>query len=58
MVKWLYIKVYQIFIYIMTLEQVPEKFLKAVVGEHGLFEDRVEESGNNYRIFSSMDEGN
>ena len=25
-------KIYQIFIYIMTLEQVPEIFLKAVVG--------------------------
>ena len=29
-------KIYQIFIYIMTLEQVPEIFLKAVVGVHGL----------------------
>ena len=46
------------FIYIMTLEQVPEKFLKAVVGVHGLFEVRVEEGGNIYRIFCCMDEGN
>ena len=51
-------KIYQIFIYIMTLEQVPEKFLKAVVGVHGLFEVRVEEGGNIYRIFCCMDEGN
>ena len=28
-------KIYQIFIYIMTLEQVPEIFLKAVVGVMG-----------------------
>ena len=42
----------------MTLEQVPEKFLKAVVGVHGLLEVRVEEGGNIYRIFCCMDEGN
>ena len=46
------------FLFIMTLEQVPEKFLKAVVGVHGLFEVRVEEGGNIYRIFCCMDEGN
>ena len=42
----------------MTLEQHQEKFLKAVVGVHGLFEARVEEGGNIYRIFCCMDEGN
>lgn len=51
-------KVYQIFIYIMTLEQVPVKYLKAIANTKGLFKIRVEEGGNIYRIFCCMDEGN
>ena len=51
-------KVYQVFIYIMTLEQIPEKFFKAITGVKGLYEIRVEEGGNIYRIFCCMDEGN
>lgn len=51
-------KIYQILIYIMTLEQVPEKFLKSITGVPGLFEIRIEESGNIYRIFCCMDEEN
>lgn len=51
-------KIYQIFIYIMTLEQVPLKYFKAVIGVKGLFEIRVEEGGNIYRIFCCMDKGN
>ena len=51
-------KVYQIFIYIMTLEKVPVKYLKAIANTKGLFEIRVEEGGNIYRIFCCMDEGN
>lgn len=51
-------KTYQIFIYIMTLEQVPGKYLKAITNVQGLFEIRIEESGNIYRIFCCMDEGN
>jgi toxin-antitoxin system, toxin component, relE family len=51
-------KVYKIFIYIMTLEQVPVKYLKAIANTKGLFEIRVEEGGNIYRIFCCMDEGN
>ena len=50
-------KIYQIFIYIMTQEQVPAKFLKSIIGVVGLYEIRVEESGNIYRIFCCMDEG-
>ena len=51
-------KIYQVFIYIMTFEDVPEKFLKSIVNVKGLYEIRVEESGNIYRIFCCMDEGN
>lgn len=49
-------KVYQVFIYIMTQEQVPVKFLKAITGVTGLYEIRVEEGGNIYRIFCCMDD--
>lgn len=51
-------KMYQIFIYIMTLEQIPEKYLKSVTGVQGLFEIRIEESSNIYRVFCCMDDGN
>ena len=51
-------KIYQVFIYIMTFEDVQEKFLKSIVNVKGLYEIRVEESGNIYRIFCCMDEGN
>ena len=50
-------KIYQIFIYIMTQEQIPTKFLKTITGIAGLYEIRVEEGGNIYRIFCCMDEG-
>ena len=50
-------KMYQIFIYIMMQEQVPVKFLKAITGVARLYEIRVEEGGNIYRIFCCMDEG-
>ena len=50
-------KMYQIFVYIMTQEQVPVKFLKAITGVARLYETRVEEGGNIYRIFCCMDEG-
>ena len=50
-------KMYQIFIYIMTQEQVPVKFLKDITGVARLYEIRVEEGGNIYRIFCCMDEG-
>ena len=49
-------KMYHIFVYIMTQEQVPVKFLKAITGVARLYEIRVEEGGNIYRIFCCMDE--
>ena len=39
-------KIYQIFLYIMTLQVVPKTFLKSIEGVPGLFEIRIEESGN------------
>ncbi len=51
-------KIYQIFMYIMTEEMVPVKFLKNVEGADGLYEIRVEKDSNIYRIFCCFDEGN
>lgn len=51
-------KIYQVFLYIMTLQVIPKTFLKSIEGVPGLFEIRVEENGNIYRIFCCMDKGN
>ena len=51
-------KIYQIFLYIMTLESIPATYLKSIKSVTGLYEIRVEESGNIYRIFCCFDEGN
>lgn len=51
-------KIYQVFIYIMTIEKVPTKFLKNVEGVKDLYEIRVEHESNIYRIFCCFDEGN
>ena len=50
-------KIYQVFLYIMTLEIVPSTYLRNIEGEQGLYEIRVEEGGNIYRIFCCFDEG-
>lgn len=51
-------KIYQVFIYIMTEERIPVKYLKSIEGTKGLYEIRIEESGNIYRIFCCFDDGN
>lgn len=51
-------KIYQVFIYIMTIEKVPTKFLKNVEGVKDLYEIRIEHESNIYRIFCCFDEGN
>ncbi len=51
-------KLYQIFTLIMMVEIVPVKFLKAIEGRKGLYEIRVENKGNIYRVFCCFDEGN
>lgn len=51
-------KIYQIFLYIMTLDVVPVTYLKSIAGVAGLYEIRVEDDGNIYRIFCCFDEGN
>ncbi|MBQ0061423.1 MAG: type II toxin-antitoxin system RelE/ParE family toxin [Bacteroidales bacterium] len=51
-------KIYKVFIYIMVEQVIPSQFFKSIEGVKGLYEIRVEESGNIYRIFCCMDEGN
>ena len=51
-------KIYQIFLYIMTLDVIPVTYLKSIAGVAGLYEIRVEDDGNIYRIFCCFDEGN
>ncbi|MBO4892521.1 MAG: type II toxin-antitoxin system RelE/ParE family toxin [Prevotella sp.] len=51
-------KIYQVFQFIMTLEIIPTTYLKSITGVAGLFEIRVEDDGNIYRIFCCFDEGN
>ena len=51
-------KIYQVFIYIMTLEKIPSLYFKSIDGIQGLYEIRIEESSNIYRIFCCLDEGN
>lgn len=50
-------KIYQVFLLIMTQEVIPIRFLRAIEGQTNLYEIRVEESGNIYRIFCCFDEG-
>lgn len=51
-------KFYEIFLYIMTLEVIPSIYFRSIEGVKGLFEIRVEESGNIYRVFCCFDNGN
>jgi len=51
-------KLYQVFTLIMVMEAVPTKFLKAIEGRSGLYEIRMECSGDAFRVFCCFDEGN
>ena len=50
-------KIYQVLVYIMTLDVIPQTYLKSISGVPGLFEIRVEEQGDIYRICCGRDEG-
>lgn len=51
-------KIYQVFLLIMTVQMVPEKFLRPIRGRKpGLYEIRIEEGGNIFRVFCCFDEG-
>ena len=51
------LKIYQVFMLIMTETVVPVKFLRRIEGTKDLYEIRVEYSSNIYRIFCCFDEG-
>ena len=51
-------KIYQVFMYIMSEDIIPVKFLKKIEGVKDLYEIRIEHNGNIYRIFCCFDEGN
>ena len=51
-------KLYQVLTLIMVVEVVPEKFLQAIEGRKGLYEIRIEQGSNIYRVFCCFDEGN
>ena len=51
-------KIYQVFIYIMSEDIIPVKFLKKIEGVKDLYEIRIEHNGNIYRVFCCFDEGN
>lgn len=51
-------KLYQILTLIMRVNIIPNKFLKAIKGRKGLFEIRIEEESNIYRVFCCFDTGN
>ena len=50
-------KLYQVLTLVMMVEVIPAKFLKAVEGKRGLFEIRVEQGNNIFRVFCCFDEG-
>ena len=50
-------KVEYIFKLIRTVDVIPEKFLKRIKGTEGLFEIRIKQSNNIYRIFCCFDKG-
>ncbi|MBR4660834.1 MAG: type II toxin-antitoxin system RelE/ParE family toxin [Bacteroidales bacterium] len=51
-------KLYQVLTLIMMVKVVPARFLKAIEGRKGLFEIRVEQGNNIYRVFCCFDEEN
>lgn len=51
-------KLYQVLTLIMTVEVIPARFIRAIKGRKGLYEIRVENGNNIYRVFCCFDEGN
>ena len=51
-------KLYQVLNLIMVVQVIPPKFLKSIEGRGGLFEIRIEQGNNIYRVFCCFDKGN
>jgi phage-related protein len=50
-------KIEYVLFLLTRIDKVPEKFLKHIVGQKGLYEIRVEHSNNIFRIFCCFDKG-
>ncbi len=50
-------KIEHVLFVISVAERIPIKFFKHIEGTDGLYEIRVEYSGNIYRVFACFDEG-
>lgn len=51
-------KIDYVFTIIRTVQNVPRKFLDHMSGTDGLYEIRIEQGSNIYRIFCCFDQGN
>jgi phage-related protein len=50
-------KIEYVFKVVRTVDKVPEKFLKHLVGSEGLYEIRIKAGSNVYRVFCCFDAG-
>lgn len=50
-------KIDYVFDLIVNVDRIPEKFLKHLEGTDGLYEIRIKQSSNIFRIFCFFDEG-
>lgn len=50
-------KILQVLYWLQTVDRLPSSILKSILGKHGLYEVRVEFTGNIYRIFCCFDKG-
>lgn len=50
-------KIAQTLVWLQTIDRLPVSILKSIEGKKGLYEIRIELSGNIYRVFCCFDEG-
>jgi phage-related protein len=50
-------KIEYVFKVIRTVDRIPEKFFKHIEGTDGLYEIRIRDAGNIYRVFCCFDAG-
>ena len=50
-------KIEYVFKVIRTMDRIPQKFLTHIEGTDGLYEIRIKENGNIYRVFCCFDAG-
>ena len=50
-------KIAQTLVWLQTIDRLPVSILKSIEGKKGLYEIRIEFSGNIYRVFCCFDDG-